>query len=69
MQGTVKWFNTLKGYGFITPAHGGDDVFFHVSALKPLGLTEISEGQRIEYELTMSHDNRLKACDLQLRSA
>src|SRR2546423_1704313 len=69
MHGTVKWLNTLRGYGFIKPADGGQDVFFHVSALKPLGLTELSEGQRLAYELTLSRDNRLVSRVLQLRFA
>ena len=49
--GTVKWFNTTKGYGFIQPEQGGPDVFVHVSAVEKAGLRGLNEGQRVEYEL------------------
>lgn len=49
--GTVKWFNETKGYGFITPEQGGNDVFVHISAVKRAGLDELREGQRLSYEL------------------
>ena len=49
-RGTVKWFNTRKGYGFIRPDGGGRDVFVHISAVEKAGLTSLSEGQIIEYE-------------------
>ena len=49
--GTVKWFNTTKGYGFIQPADGGKDVFVHVSAVERAGLRGLNEGQRVSYEL------------------
>jgi CspA family cold shock protein len=48
--GTVKWFNTSKGYGFITPDSGGQDVFVHVSAVERAGLRGLMEGQKISYE-------------------
>ena len=48
--GTVKWFNTQKGYGFIQPAAGGKDIFVHISAVQKAGLTTLNEGQTIEYE-------------------
>ena len=50
-QGTVKWFNPTKGFGFIEPAEGGDDVFVHVSAVQEAGLTGLDEGQKIAYEI------------------
>jgi CspA family cold shock protein len=50
-NGTVKWFNSAKGYGFIQPEDGGKDVFVHVSAVERAGLRGLNEGQRIEYEL------------------
>ena len=50
-NGTVKWFNTTKGYGFIQPEDGGADVFVHVSAVERAGLRSLSEGQRVSYEL------------------
>jgi CspA family cold shock protein len=49
--GTVKWFNTTKGYGFIQPEDGGADVFVHVSAVEKAGLRGLNEGQRVEFEL------------------
>lgn len=48
--GTVKWFNSTKGYGFITPETGGKDVFVHHSAIDGTGYRELSEGQRVEFE-------------------
>ena len=49
--GTVKWFNTKKGYGFIAPEGGDKDVFVHISALEKAGLSGLDEGQKVEYEL------------------
>ena len=49
--GTVKWFNTKKGYGFIAPEGGDKDVFVHISALEKAGLQALDEGQKVEYEL------------------
>lgn len=49
--GTVKWFNGQKGYGFIQPDEGGQDVFVHISAVQRAGLESLSEGQKISYEL------------------
>ena len=51
MQGTVKWFNGTKGYGFITPENGGKDVFLHISAIQKAGLFSVNEGQRISYDV------------------
>jgi cold shock protein len=48
--GTVKWFNPTKGFGFITPEDGGNDVFVHHSAIEAAGFRELSEGQRVEFE-------------------
>ena len=50
-KGTVKWFNTTKGYGFIRPSVGERDVFVHISAVERAGLSTLNEGQNIEYEL------------------
>ena len=47
--GTVKWFNTTKGYGFIQPDNGGKDVFVHVSAVERAGLRSLNEGQKLEF--------------------
>ncbi len=49
-SGTVKWFNTTKGYGFIQPESGGADVFVHISAVEKAGLRSLNEGQRVEFE-------------------
>ena len=49
-KGTVKWFNSQKGYGFIQPQGGGKDVFVHISAVERAGLSGLNEGQIIEYE-------------------
>lgn len=62
--GTVKWFNTQKGYGFIQPEEGGSDVFVHISAVKQAGLFEITEGQRVEYELQPTPNGRTAAGNL-----
>lgn len=49
--GTVKWFNPNKGFGFIQPTDGGNDVFVHISAVEKAGLRSLSEGEKIEYEI------------------
>lgn len=50
-QGTVKWFNATKGYGFIAPESGGSDVFVHITAVQKAGLNGLNEGQKVNYEL------------------
>ena len=52
--GTVKWFNSTKGYGFIAPDNGSKDVFIHISALNAAGLDNLDENQKIKYEVTSS---------------
>lgn len=49
--GTVKWFNTRKGYGFIQPSAGGKDVFVHITKLEEKGIRRVFEGQRVSYEI------------------
>ena len=49
--GTVKWYNSTKGYGFIEPSDGGKDVFVHVSAVEGAGMNGLNEGQKISYEV------------------
>ena len=64
--GEVKWFNRLKGFGFIRPDRGPRDVFVHISALHGSGIEILSDGQRVEFELTQLQDGRLTAMGLRL---
>ena len=64
-NGTVKWFNTTKGYGFIAPDDGGKDVFVHISALEQSGLTGLADNQKISFELQEGRDGRQIASELQ----
>ena len=50
-QGTVKWFNTQKGFGFIQPDDGGKDVFVHISAVERAGMSGLNEGQKVSFEV------------------
>ena len=52
--GNVKWFNPTKGYGFIQPQGGGQDVFVHISAVERAGLTTLNEGQLVEFEIVIN---------------
>ncbi|MGI3184349.1 MULTISPECIES: cold-shock protein [Nioella] len=63
--GTVKWFNTTKGYGFIAPDDGGKDVFVHISAVERSGLTGLADNEKIGYELREGRDGRASAVELQ----
>lgn len=63
-NGTVKWFNTTKGFGFIAPDGGGKDVFVHISAVERSGLTGLADDQKVEFELTEGRDGREMASDL-----
>ena len=62
--GTVKWFNTTKGYGFIAPEDGAKDVFVHISAVERAGLGTLREGQRVSFEERPGRDGRTAAEDL-----
>ena len=57
-RGTVKWFNSIKGYGFIKPDGGGKDVFVHISAVEKAGHTGLAEGAKINYELLTTRSGR-----------
>lgn len=59
--GTVKWFNKAKGFGFVAPDEGGDDVFVHISAVKAAGLNDLVEEQRISYDLVEGPNGRMTA--------
>ncbi len=60
-SGTVKWFNTTKGFGFIAPEDGGADVFVHISAVEQSGLTGLADDQKVDYELVDGRDGRQMA--------
>lgn len=63
--GTVKWFNTNKGYGFIAPDEGEKDVFVHITALEKAGLRHLNDGQKVSYEISTNKDKE-SAVDIQL---
>ena len=64
--GTVKWFNTTKGYGFIQPDDGGKDVFVHISAVERAGMRELIEGQKIGFDLERDRKSgKMSACNIQ----
>ena len=65
-KGTVKWFNTEKGYGFIQPADGGKDIFVHITAVQAAGLQSLKDNQPIEYELVDGRDGRKSAGQLKV---
>jgi CspA family cold shock protein len=62
--GTVKWFNTVKGFGFIQPDGGGADAFVHISAVERAGMSGLAEGQRVEYELVRGKNGKMAAENL-----
>lgn len=66
-EGVVKWFNPVKGFGFIQPSSGGGDVFVHISAVERAGLTGLNEGQRVSFELTQDRrTGKTSATNLQV---
>ena len=64
-NGTVKWFNATKGYGFIAPEDGSNDVFVHITAVEKAGLRQLDDGQKISYELA-TEKGKTSAVNLQL---
>lgn len=64
--GTVKWFNSTKGFGFIQPNDGGADVFVHISAVERAGLASLQEGQKLAYEIERGRDGKVSATNLQV---
>ncbi|MBI1216727.1 MAG: cold-shock protein [Alphaproteobacteria bacterium] len=60
-QGTVKWFNPTKGFGFIQPDNGGPDVFVHISAVEQSGLRGLNEGQKISYDVVVERGKNAAA--------
>ena len=65
-NGTVKWFNATKGFGFIQPETGSKDVFLHISALERAGLTSINDGQKVTFDIESGRDGRESAANLAL---
>ena len=65
-EGTVKWFNTQKGYGFINPDEESSDVFVHITAVQNSGLNGLNEGQRVSYDLAEQRNGRVAAVDISL---
>ncbi|ADM10436.1 Cold-shock DNA-binding domain protein [Parvularcula bermudensis HTCC2503] len=66
--GTVKWFNAEKGFGFIKPDEGGQDVFVHISAVQEAGLKGLDDNQRVSYEMVQDRRGRSSAGELKLMS-
>ena len=63
-EGTVKFFNTTKGFGFIQPDDGGKDAFVHISAVERSGLSTLNEGQKVSYDLESGRDGKVSATNL-----
>jgi CspA family cold shock protein len=65
-NGTVKWFNATKGFGFIAPANGNRDVFVHISALERAGIRQLNDGQAVTFDIESGRDGRESATNLAL---
>ena len=66
INGTVKFFNSTKGFGFIQPDTGSKDAFVHISALERSGISSLAEGQKVSYELETGRDGKVSATNQQL---
>jgi cold shock protein len=64
--GTVKWFNATKGYGFIKPDDGSNDVFLHISDVQRAGLQEVREGDKLEFDLQRGQQGKVSATNLKM---
>jgi len=62
-KGTVKWFNSIKGYGFIQPDDGSKDVFVHISAVERAGMSNLNEGQKLSYEIVRDRKTGKSSAD------
>jgi CspA family cold shock protein len=65
-NGTIKWFNATKGYGFIQPEDGTSDVFVHISDMQRSGITELREGDKLTFDVQRGQQGRMSACNLRL---
>ncbi|WP_193337448.1 cold-shock protein [Devosia beringensis] len=64
INGTVKFFNATKGFGFIQPDEGGEDTFVHISAVERAGMSSLNEGQKVSFEVEKGRDGRASATNL-----
>ena len=64
--GTVKWFNSIKGFGFITPEDGSKDAFVHISAVERAGLANLNEGQKVSFDLQAGQNGKSSAENLSI---
>jgi len=62
--GTVKWFNPTKGFGFIQPDNGGPDVFVHISAVEQAGMSQLSDGQKVSFDLEKGRQGKMSAVNI-----
>lgn len=65
-NGTVKFFNTQKGFGFVAPDDGGKDAFVHITALERAGISSLNEGDKISYDLETGRDGKVSAANVKL---
>jgi CspA family cold shock protein len=65
-NGTIKWFNATKGYGFIQPEDGTSDVFVHISDMQRSGIAELREGDKLTYDVQRGQQGKMSACNLRL---